>query len=262
MPILDGLEFTQAGLRVRYRASLDPQIVTISVTTQGATTFPYAQIILRKLLTSINAGSAGGSRFPPTAGAAVVVDESPDLHGPSYVWKVRLAAVDPLFLRTMVEELRYAGAGHPVTSMEIAGSLPLDDTALSVREDDVKRWLDDPGAYLEEWPNPGFPIVERGRWAMFRLRLDAQITGELRRKLDLVALGWLEAVSSYLWATGEYEAGNIDRCMPRCGSSKDEFSAAYRDFYFSPVPARARLVNALSRFHHTVAPIALAEISP
>ena len=83
-----------------------------------------------------------------------------------------------------------------------------------------------------------------------------------RRKLDLVALGWLNDVVSYVWDTGEQEDGRIERQMPRCGSGKAEFSAAYRDFYHARRPSRARLVNALSRFHATVAPIEVAEISP
>lgn len=262
MPILSNLAFTKRNLRVAYRASLDPQIVDISITTGGVAPFPIAQTTLRKLLTSVSSGSAGGARFPPTAGSAVVVDEGPDPVGPNYFWKVRLAAVDPLFLRTFVEEMRTAGGGHKVTSMQITGSLPLDSSDLSVREADVKRWLDDPEAYLEQWPDPGFPIVDRGKWAMFRLRLGAEITPELRRKLDFLALGWLNDVSSYVWDSGEAESGDSDNCLPRCGSSKVEFAAAYHDFYFSSGPARARLINALSRFHHTVAPIELAEISP
>ncbi len=262
MPLLSGLDFAQSNLHVAYRASLDPQIVTISLSTGGIAAFPYAQALLRKLLTSVNSGSAGGTRFPPTAGSAIVVDQSPDPCGPNYTWRVRLAAADPLFLRTVVEELRAAGLEHPVTSLQIVGSLPLDSTDLSVREQDVKRWIEDPHAYLGQWYDPGFPIVDRGRWAMFRIQLGQPISSDLRRKLDLVALGWLNDVSSYVWDTGEPEAGRIERCMPRCGSGKVEFSAAYRDFYFSTTPARARLINALSRFHTTIAPIEVAEISP
>jgi hypothetical protein len=261
MPILDNLDFTRSDLHVAYRASLDPQIVTFSVSTGGATSFPYAQLLIRKLLASVNAGSAGGARFPPIAGSAVIVDESAAPCGPDYWWKVRLAGADPLFLRTVVEELRAAGLRYPVTSMQIQGSIPLDDTELSVREADVRRWLDDPKAYLEQWPDPGFPLVNAGRWAMFRVRLAQPITPDLRRKLDLLALGWLNDVSTYVWDTGECEAGVIDRSMPRCGSGKVEFSAAYRDFYFSINPSRARLVNALSRFHTTIAPIDVAEIA-
>ncbi|WP_437483310.1 hypothetical protein WME75_42590 [Sorangium sp. So ce1014] len=262
MPILSNLDFTRSNLHVAYRASLDPQLVDISVATAGVTRFPYAQLTVRKLLTSVNSGSAGGARFPPTAGAAIITDEGSDPCGPNYFWRVRMAAVDPLFLRTVVEELRMAGLDHPVTSMRITGSLPLDATVLSVREADVKRWLDDPDAYVGQWPDPGFPVVDQGRWAMFRIRLGAEITPALRRKLDLLALGWLNDVSSYIWDTGEPEAGRIDRSLPRCGSGKVEFAAGYDDFYFKTGPARARLVNALSRFHATVAPIELAEISP
>ena len=262
MPILTGLDFTQSNLHVAYRASLEPQIVTLAITTAGVSRFPYAHVLLRKLLTSVNSGSAGGARFPPTAGLGVIVDESADLCGPNYLWRFRLAAADPLFLRTFVEELRAAGLEHPVTSIQITGSLPLDATDLSVREHDVKRWLDDPKAYLAEWPSPGFQIVEQGQWATFRLRLLQPISAPLRRKLDLVALGWLNDVVSYVWDTGEQEDGRIERQMPRCGSGKAEFSAAYRDFYHARRPSRARLVNALSRFHATVAPIEVAEISP
>lgn len=262
MPILTDLDFTQSDIQIAYRASLDPQIVTIAVTTAGVSSFPYAHLLMRKLLTSVNSGSAGGARFPPTAGVGVIIDESADPCGPNYWWRFRLAAADPIFLRNVVEELRAAGLQHPVTSMQITGSLPLDATDLSVREGDVKRWLDDPRAYLAEWPAPGFPIVYQGEWAAFRLRLRDEISGELRRKLDLVALGWLNDVQSYVWDTGETEDGRIERQMPRCGSGKIEFSAAYRDFYHARKPSRARLVNALSRFHATVAPIELAEISP
>jgi hypothetical protein len=70
---------------------------------------------------------------------------------------LRIAGVAPKFMRTVVEELRVAGMDQPVTSMQVVGSLPLDPTAMSVREGQVKAWLDDPTAYLEPWPNPQLP---------------------------------------------------------------------------------------------------------
>ncbi|XXX80859.1 hypothetical protein WMF30_19065 [Sorangium sp. So ce134] len=261
MPLLPGLEFTQQNLRVAYRASADPQEVTIDVVTAAASRSPVAPVILRKLLDAVQRGSAGGHRFPPAAGAAEILDESAD-RGPSYRWKVRLAAVDPLFLRTMVEELRLSTPGAPTLRMHILGALPLDDSPLSIREDAVKAWLDDPRAYLREWPAPGFPIVDRGDWAMWRVRLHDRITPDVRRKLDLVALGWFNDVWTYVHDTGQPEEQRADQGLPRCGSGKLEFSAAYHRFYFARRPSRARLVNALTRFHQTVAPIAAAEISP
>ena len=58
VPLLSGLEFTQQNLRVAYRASADPQEVTIDVVTAAASRSPVAPVILRKLLDAVQRGSA------------------------------------------------------------------------------------------------------------------------------------------------------------------------------------------------------------
>ncbi|WP_437683368.1 hypothetical protein [Sorangium sp. So ce131] len=261
MPVLYDMEFAAGGLLVAYRASPEPQELLIEVATEGTAEFPMSVASLRALIEAINRGAAGGAVFDPLLGAAERVAGPWDdggVLGPSYRWTLRVAGVAPLFLRNMVEELRRAGADRPVTRMSLLGSLPLDGSAMSVREGLVRSWLDDRSTYLEAWPHREFPVnVEPAdHVANLRVELAAAITPAIRSELEATSVWWLNCIRNYVSEDGLEVVMNPSKTLPMFGSSRTEFRAHYAEFLYKRAPARAILENLLYRFHRTVAPIA------
>lgn len=261
-------------LVVSYRASPDPQDLAIQVTVAGPPQIPVAHFAMRTIVDAINYGAAGGSLFHPTLSAAECLSGPFDApptgthySPPSlrYAWVVRVAAVAPVFMRTVVEELAICGAEQPVTSMRVVGSLPLDQGPLSVRDEQVLSFIADPTAYVDDWPSPGFPVEAGDRGAddvegSLRIELADPITAAVRESLEQVAFTWINVVHLYIDNHGRKILFNPQKTLPRFGQSKTEFRAYYPDFRWVSGPSRAAMSNMLSRFHHTVAPIVAAEI--
>ncbi|WP_437581419.1 hypothetical protein [Sorangium sp. So ce887] len=261
MPVLYDMEFAAGGLLVAYRASAEPQELTIEVETAGTAEFPMSVASLRALIEAINRGAAGGAVFDPLLGAAERIDgpwEAEGVLGPAYRWRLRVAGVAPLFLRNVVEELRRAGADHPVTRMSLVGTLPLDGGELSVREGLVRSWLDDRSTYLEAWPHREFPVdVEpTDHVANLRVELAASITPGIRVELEAMSVWWLNFIRNYVSEDGLEVIMNPSKTLPTFGSSRTEFRAHYAELPYKRAPARALLENLLYRFHRRVAPIA------
>ncbi|WP_437961324.1 hypothetical protein WME76_17915 [Sorangium sp. So ce119] len=250
-----------------YRASPEPQELSVDVTVAGVPETQLAHFMMRTLLDAINGGAAGGSLFHPAAGSAALLrgplDEAPT--GSSYAWVVRVAAVAPVFLRTCVDQLALCGAGKPVTSLTFRGSVPLDGSPLSITDRQVRAMLTDPTAYVDAWPAPGFPVRDGDRGAddveaTLRLEMGSRITSPVRARLEDLAIGWINVVHRYADNHGRYVTFNPQKTLPRFGQSKTEFRAYYPEFRWASGPARAAMINMLTRFHHEVAPIAAAEI--
>lgn len=268
MPLLDNLDFTQNALAVSYRGSQDPQTLTIHVTTAEPEEAAYGPRFITTLMDVINSGGAGGSHFHPATGFAELLSGPtyPDAEGPQFNWDLRVAGVSPLFVRNIVESLRLCGGvENPAQSMSIQGSLPLDDTELSVREAEVKAWLDDPLAYVGEWPAPGFPIKQReSPSAALRIRLGKNLNAATEDELKGVCLQWLAATYNYVNEYGEPildEPDRLARLLPKFGATRRELRAFYEEFTRTRFPARAVIVNMLARYHAAVLPITDVELA-
>ncbi|MGK3964031.1 hypothetical protein WMF38_07610 [Sorangium sp. So ce118] len=265
MPLIGHLEFAQRSLSVAYRASPAPQELIVEVDVAGPPMAPFAPMAMRAVVDAINGGAAGGSLFPPASGSARRLAgawDEPDGLGVSYRWVLQVAAVAPGFIRNMVEELRRAGMNRPVVRMRIAGALPPDSSPLSVRESQVRAWLDDPRAYLEPWPSPGFAFhsVLQSEGATLRIELAQAIDPPVRQALEDLSVQWLNAIRNYASRQGDEVLFNPHRMLPTFGQGKAEFRALYPEFLYAREPAAAVLVNMLTRFHERVARIALVEV--
>lgn len=267
MPLISRLDFVQqGGLRVAYRASPAPQELTIDVTTTGVPHKGVANWYFQAIIDDINAGAAGGSIFAPSQGFAELVSGpvyDADALRPDHHAVIRVAGVAPLFLRTVVEELRWAGAEMPTTHLSIQGSEPLDQSPLSVREHHVRAWLDDPSAYLEPWPSPGIKVQmnDLRSGAALRVVTESPITPPIRDELEQLSVRWLNAVRNYVSDDGAEPDVNIAKMLPAYGQGKSEFRARYGQFLYTREPSRATIANMLARFHERVAPLVEAEVS-
>lgn len=268
MPLLDDLDFVQNSLSVSYRASQEPQTLSIYVATDHAEEAAYGPRFITTLINVINSGGAGGVHFHPATGLAELLSGPtyPEGEGPQFNWDLRVAGVSPLFVRNIVEALRLSGGlENPTQAMSIRGSLPLDDTELSARETDVKAWLEDPLAYVGEWIDPGFPIKQReSPNAGLRIRLGKNLNAATEDELKGVCLQWLAATLNYMNEFGEPildEPDRLARLLPKFGATKRELRAFYEEFTRSRVPSRAVIVNMLARFHAQVLPIEEVELA-
>ncbi|MFO0761959.1 MAG: hypothetical protein U0359_36300 [Byssovorax sp.] len=266
MPLLPYLDFTARALTIAYRASPDPQDLTIDVAAAGLPAAPFAHMAMRAVVDAINAGAAGGDVFSPSAGRAE------RLAGPwfdggalgrSYRWVIEVASVAPLFVRNIVEELRRSGMNQDVVAMSLVGSLPVDASPMSVREPQVRAWIEDPAAYLPAWPSPGFPIsvVPRETGAALRLTMAQPLTPPIRAALEDLSVNWLNFTRNYIGDHGGPVYPDPHRTLPSFGQGKSEFRALYGDFPHARMPSRALVINMLTRFHERVARIAEAEVA-
>lgn len=262
MLLLAKMGFLDArGLSVSYRAAAEPQTLTIDVTAGGVPPWPMAHLCMRTLVDTINEGGAGGADFAPEAGSAERLSgpwDGADGLASAFQWQLRIAAVAPLFMRNVVEELRRVTPDFDVVTMRIAGSLPLDDSPLSVREEQVRAWSRDGSTYLPAWPTPGFPVdrVLTYQGAALRVILDGPMTDDLRLALEHLALTWLNALRNHANETGSAEVVfNPSTMLPYLGTSRTELRAHFRVFLYEREAAFAALVNLLARFHVRVAPL-------
>jgi len=265
VPFLKGLDFATAGrLSVAYVATDKPQVLRVEMTTDALPQVGLAPLGIGVLARIINLGGGGGGEFAPAAGSAKVLSGprggTPEAVATRYSWDLEVAGMSPLFVRTIVERLRVAG-GCYVTSMSIVGSLPLDGGPYCVTDREVRAWLDDANAYPGTWHSPGFPIVERSimRGAAMKLAMGGDLDHDvLLRFHDTVSI-WNLAIENTL--SPSHDGQGAGDATPRVVRSQTELCARYDVFEFDRVPAKATLINMLSRFHSEVAPIEEAEIA-
>lgn len=264
MPLVPNLEFASQDLYVSYRASAEPQELSISIVTDGPAPYAEAPGRIGMLLDIINSGGAGGTEFDPSWGRAEVLSGQkglPEALGPRFQYVLRVAAVSPRFIRNIVEALRRVGVDHRVTQMAITGALAADDSALSVRTATVREWLDSRDAYPGEWAKPGFP-VESGIavGASVYVQLADPLTREVERELRRLIVLWIATVGDYVGGDGAWAPRILHKTLPHDGAGKTEFRAVAEDFEHVLTPSRAVLVNLLSRFHHDVSPVLSLEV--
>jgi len=267
MPIVPGLDFAKDHLSVAYRASDKPQSLEIRATINGLSAYAGGPISMLWFERAMRAGGAGGAEFAPSAGNAKHVSGplkpgEEGANGPDYRWELKVTAISPYFVRNLVTKLGIIGMGAKTTSVAITGSLPLDDSPLSVREAQVKKWLDDPHAFMTAWPDPGFPLKTKAAAASaatIRVKLKDAVDKKLVDKFELALSMWRNAANMYpnLKLSGFGKA----QASPRTTKTKSEIVSTYDEFDFLREPSQAVLINMLSYFHAKVSPIVEAEIT-
>lgn len=203
-------------------------------------------------------GFAGDETFDPALGRATIV-AGPERGTPVQLHEYRLsvAHVAPKYVRFLVSE-RYALAfgERAITSLDVLGSRPLDDTDASVRDEDVRRWLRDPDAFAGRYRQLAFPVSERRvrSGLSVQLRMGAKVTrkaeGALRKWLDSFEL----LASSF--PPIEIDGGRaVASLHPAIQRSSSDLSFRYPFFDARLRPATDVLVNALHCFSAKVLPI-------
>jgi hypothetical protein len=268
--VLDGLEFVrQAGaFEVSYRASAKPQTLTIEVETDHASPHRSGPVCLRKLLDMINFGAAGGSHFAPELGSAERSEgpwDGDDAFGPSYRWVLNVTGVSPEFLRVAVEHLRRCGWEQPVTAMRIRGALAPNTSALSLRTRMLTGWLDDAQRYPGLFTPVPFPVRDFDEpGARFRVEFAQELRDTHAEQLQAICARWLAATATIVGMNGQpfvRSPEHLVQMLPVFEREPRAFSARMAQFGHAPTPCAALLVNMLSRFHATYAPIARAEVA-
>lgn len=267
MPIVPGLDFVKDNLSVAYRASAEPQSLEIRASLDGWASNASGPLSMLGFEEAMRAGAASGAEFPPTAGHARHVSgplrpRDEGARGPDFRWELEVTAISPYFIRNLVTELGTIGVRTKTKSVAISGSLPLDDSVLSVRESQVKGWLEDSTTFMREWHDPGFPLTrtDANRSAAtvrlwFQRDLDAKLLDDVVTTLQM----WRNLVIFHpnpsLSGLGTGTIG------PRSARKRREFVTTYDPFNYLRPPTEALLVNMLSYFNAKVEPLDAAEIS-
>jgi hypothetical protein len=175
-----------------------------------------------------------------------------------------VTGVSPRFLPILIQSLSVTSFLTPVVSMSIVGSLKLDDTSLSVRENEVLTWLatryKDVAHYPKAWPKPSLPIdrIDSPRGGSIRLRLAGGVVTKAMAGRFFKYLGaWGYSVHWYP-NRGMNGPGSMEYLVEH---SKTELTARFETFDYVPGPTGDMLVNLIERFHTKVAPLAEATIA-
>lgn len=260
------------GLSVAYRATSDRQEVLIDITGAGPGDGMMAPVSMATIGDAVAHGAAGGSDFPPTVGVWDVLsgpaidalgpddDVHPDALRDAMHWRVELAGVCPLFVRTVVEHLASSFAPNPIKTLSFRGRLPLDDGPLSVREADVSRWLDDPRAYPKAWGQVPFAFGKKSlvRGASLRMKLGQDVDDEIFEAFEMLTVLIPNTVQDFV-AASEPVAGVMD-VTAQIARGKTELRAKWVAFHYAHDPVVDTVINMLVRFHHAVAPILEVEL--
>lgn len=260
VPLLDLLDFAKKDLVVRYRASAEPQTLTIEAETASPTPVAYAAIIMNIVGEGVRWGGAGGAMLAPELGRFAIQKApvgSKTRQARKLVWTVEVAGIAPAYLRVMVERLRTAGYSQPLKSLRIVGSLPPDRTALSAREADVRKWLDDAKAYPDAWPEPGFPLTlarAKGSAVSIQLAVARPIHAKRADLLKQLVIVWKNVVSSYVDDEGSPAPLHAE-WFPKFEITRTDFRAEFTRFDHARIASRNVLIGLLRRFHLEQAPI-------
>jgi hypothetical protein len=246
-------------LDVAYRGSLESQIVDVVVKTDGPPELPLAQWAVESLVSCINRGLAGGAEFAPAEGQAAL--EKADSQPTAQSFRVLVRGMSPRFVRVIVEHLAASANPHRVTSISVVGSLPTDGSAVSVRETQIAAWLDDADAYPRAFPNPPFRVTTKHipRGATLKVTVGGGRLDEVAPQLEETFSAWQTAVLTY--PTLAKKGRGLSAPHATFARTRTELFAKLALFDHAREPARNALVNALTRFHATVAPIASVEIA-
>lgn len=253
-PFLDSIQ-----LDVAYRGSRETQTLDVVVKTDGPPELPLAQWAVESMVSCINHGLAGGADFAPGEGQAAI--EKADVQPGVQSFRVVVRGMSPRFVRVIVEHLAASAHPHRVSSISVFGSLPTDVTPLSCREPQVMAWLDDADAYPRAFPNPPFRVTMKHipRGATLRVTVAGGRLDEVAPQLEETFSAWQTAVLTY--PTLAKRGRGVSAPHATFARTRTELFAKLALFDHVRDPARQALVNALARFHETVAPLASVEIA-
>lgn len=268
MPLWDELEFAENDLTVRYRASDEPQELTLHVQLDHAEPDCIGPQRFVVVYDGMEYGAASGTEFHPKDAAVELLSGTFDFGpaGPDLVWVTRVRAISPFFIRNIVEHMRICGdEDNPVVAMSITGALATDDSPLSVTETQVRSWLETAGPYPGQWSDPGFPLTfSETMGASVRIQLQGSVNPAIEDHFQGMCYQWFIGTHEYANLHGEAVMDTEDRMarlLPKFAGTRRELSAMFEEFTRMPVPSRAYLVNMLTFFHHNVAPIASARVA-
>lgn len=270
MPVLNYMDFAKHNLRLSYRASGEPQILTIDVATAELARIQRFNGLLATLRMLVKFGGCGSDVFPPWAGSMErgLEPQQEEERGPTYHAEVPVAGVAPVAMRIFVEQLRASGFHQPVDAMAIRGALPVNDSPLSITEVDMKRWIEDEVTYPKAWPHIDFPLVIKPAASGFsmHLRFAGAIPKEHQDWAEALSSGWALIVSHYPLAdgTGSLQFGPGSHAgdhFPRTKVGERDVWVKMKKMPWVRQPSLDLLTNMLIRFHHDAVPIEKAEIS-
>ncbi|WP_437291000.1 hypothetical protein [Sorangium sp. So ce406] len=261
-PLPPELAFVRGGLQIAYRASLAPQKLALLLDLEGPDPGTLIPFLVRTIIEEINAGAAGGAEFDPGAGRARWLEgpidpADPAAVGPSYLYGIEVAAVSPRYLRHVVELL--GGSGR-VRSLSLFGGLPLDGSALSVREGDVEAWMHPPRTHLELHPAP-FTVRDvplAGKQAFVRAVLADTASNDLLLAFDDVLLVWTGCLVTYGGAGGLGRSRVV--MPPGAGRGGHILAARWDEFLCERRAARNLLINLVGAFHLRAARVARLDV--
>jgi hypothetical protein len=259
------VKFAEKNLEVAYRASAEPQSLRIRVELDGKRPDDRAGDHLDSLLFNVSHGIAGGPAFHPAKCAIKLVSgprkkTDKGIAGPKFDWKLEVAGLAPKYVRSIVQRLAAIGGMVSVVKMEIEGSLAADKTESTVTTAIVKKWLADPTAFVDAWPEPGFEIKESKakKAAAVRVVLAATISADQKTELD--ALREAFDREHMLYRTAKDELANIYGDV-KTAYQGAEMKFGYDKFQAAGGPPRNALINLVARFHEKVAKVSMLELS-
>jgi hypothetical protein len=261
MPLLNALDFVADRLLVSYRASLEPQNVTLHFELKSASTGD--PITIYTIWDQILLGMAGSDVFAPTSGDGTMPPMSSLKDGRLSPKEYKVVLPDvrgtaPVYLRLVVELLRVVGGNTDIASLDIRGDLPADASPMSVTEREVKKWLDDPTAYPRRWPKLSFPVEEKelaGKGISAHIGFAKPPNNKQKGELETRILGWRNLVVNYVSPDGEFVPQKLGPTVPKVVWKKSEAVASIELFEHTREPAMDVLLNVLERAHHEIGPL-------
>lgn len=269
MPVLNYMDFAKHNLRLSYRGSMETQTLTVDVATAELARISIFFAHMSMLQGAINFGAGGSDIFPPWQGFMGWAEATPEEErGPTYHAEVPIVGVAPVMMRVIVETLRGSGFHQPVDAMAIHGSLPLDESPLSITEVDIKRWIEDQTTYPKLWPEIPFPIREKRGNGSFHIhiRLGGPIPTEGLDHAKCFLLGWANMIDDLPLEDGSGALqlgpnGSVAPFFPRVKLGEREIWAKMQKMPFVREPSLNILKNMLCCFHHKVVGIERVEFT-
>jgi hypothetical protein len=261
MPLLNALDFAADRLLVSYRASPEPQNVTLHFELKGASN--GQPIAFFAIWSQIHLGMAGSDVFAPTACDATrphgkFLSQGRVTPKEYKVVLTDVRGVAPIHLRLLIERLRMVGGNTELASLDIRGDLPVDESPLSVSERQVRQWLDDPAAYPRRWPKLSFPVEEKeftGKGVSAHIGFADAPDDQKKADLEMRVLEWRNAAVNYVSDDGEFVPQKLGPTMPKVVWKKSEAVASIELFEHAREPSMNLLLNVLERAHHEIGPI-------
>jgi hypothetical protein len=266
---------TLSTLEVRYRASAEPQLVTLSIqgNKKGNERSDYP-VRVERLVDSINAGLSGGALFAPELGFAEVKSgplPRDQAAGPHFAWSLLVRGVAPVTWAVILAQLSdsWSVSGNLIMGLRfepdpkfypshisILGDLALDSSPASAETRDVLKMIADPSEGFQAWKDLPFPVRDLVMKSGAKIKVKLASTSlELEKSLE-TALTRIRR-----WLDGHPQAG-WPQSLPDLSSTKSQIVARWKDGIPEPTfMVRGPILNVLRRFHYRVTPITSVELA-